>query len=64
MPNVRVNVEVNDPILRNPTVKQMSATLWSVARKQRSRPLQSACQQVLVGWFAERLPELTAEVRG
>jgi hypothetical protein len=32
MPNVRPKVVVNDPMLRNPTVRQMSATLRSVVR--------------------------------
>jgi len=50
IPNARPKLVVNDPTLRSPTVRQMSATVRSVLRS-------SAAAR------SERPPELAAEVR-
>jgi len=56
IPNIRPKLVVNEPTLRSPTVRQMSAT-------ERCGALEPADQQVLVGRFAELAAELAAEVR-
>ena len=52
---------VNEPTLRRPTVRQMSATVRSVLRKS-AAALEPAREQVLVRAFAEGAAELSAEV--
>ncbi|HEY8629134.1 MAG TPA: hypothetical protein VIL73_01150 [Gaiellaceae bacterium] len=62
IPNARPKLVVNDPMLRSPTVRQMSATAIGVAQ-QRSCALEPAGEEVLVRRLAEGAPELAAEVR-
>ena len=55
---------VNEPTLRSPTVKQMSAMRPVGAAQQRRGALEAAGEQVLVRCLAEGAAELAAEVRG
>ena len=64
MPNARPKLVVNEPTLRRPTSKQMSATRAVGVAQQRGGALEAAGEEVLVRRLAERAPELAAEVRG
>ena len=64
MPTIRPKLVVNDPTLRRPTVKQMSATERSVVRRSAAARSNRRFRRYWCGDSPKRAPELPAEMRG
>ena len=64
IPKARPKLVVNEPMLRRPTARQMSATLQSVMRRSGSGALEPAREEVLVRRLAKHAAELPTEVGG